>query len=360
MVMSTYIANGVPVYFVDDPKRVAAYMATVRPTIMTVVPRILEKVAAHFREAGDSAPGIKGAVARAALTRAAKKPVDGSSSPLDPVYRAAVYRRMYEALGGRLHMLISGAAKLDPRVACMLVNIGIPIYEGYGLTEAAPVISVNYPGHRKLGSVGPIFPDVEVRIAEDGEILARGPNIMQGYHNNLQATEAAITKDGWLHTGDLGEVDADGYLFIKGRKKEMFKKSTGEYVPPAPIEYELSQIPFVDTALIVADNRTVVTALLFPDLQKLPAYKARFGLGDMPDGEFLKSDFLRHETQQNIDQINAHLHHCERVERFTIMDHPAGIESGELTPTLKVRRFYIEEQYKDYIDAMYGSVGGWK
>ena len=208
--------------------------------------------------------------------------------------------------------------------------------------------------------MGPAFPGVEIRIGEDGEILARGPNLMRGYHNNPQATSEAITADGWLRTGDLGSLDADGYLTIAGRKKEMFKKSTGEYVPPVTVEYALSQIPYVDGSMIVADGRTCVVALLFPDLQKLRELKERFGLSEMSDAEFLASDFLRRKTQEHIDRINAHLHHCERVERFAILDHPVTVETGEFTQTLKPRRFVIEKKYQDLIEEMYRSVGGWK
>ncbi|HYW84357.1 MAG TPA: AMP-binding protein, partial [Spirochaetia bacterium] len=359
MVMYTYIASGIPVYFVDDPKKIGEYMARVRPTVMTVVPRILEKVALRFLEASRAATGIKGALARGAMSRASRRPVE-RSTPLDAFYRAVVYRRMLAALGGRLRSVICGSARLDLEVARLLTNVGVPVHEGYGLTEAAPVISASCPGRCRLGSAGPLFPSVEVRIAEDGEILARGPNIMRGYHNNPEATAAALTPDGWLHTGDLGEMDRDGYLTIHGRKKEVFKKSTGEYVPPVPIERALSQIPFVDTAVIVADNRTCVTALLFPDPEKTAAYRRRVGLEGMDPKEFLASDFLRRQTQAEIDRINERLHHCERVERFAILDHAADVESGELTPTLKPRRFFIEQKFSGLIEEMYRSVGGWK
>jgi long-chain acyl-CoA synthetase len=360
MVMYFYLSAGLPVYFVDDPKRLADYMKRVRPTILTVVPRILEKTAAKFEEAAAETPGIKGLVARAAVRRARRKPVDSPAGPFDALYRSAVYPRMTAALGGRLRFVISGSAKLQPDVARLLINIGMPIYEGYGLTEAAPVISANAIGRRRVGTVGQAFPGVEVRIAEDGEILARGPNIMRGYHDDSEATSRVLDAEGWLHTGDMGRLDKDGYLSIEGRKKEMFKKSTGEYVPPVPVEAALSRIPWVDTAMIVADNRTYVVALLFPDPQKLEEFKERFGLADMSVQDFLKSDFLRRKTQEYITSINAHLHHCERVERFTILDHPAGVESGEITLTQKPRRFVIEEMYKGAIEEMYRSIGGWK
>jgi len=201
---------------------------------------------------------------------------------------------------------------------------------------------------------------VEIRIAEDGEILARGPNVMLRYHNLSNATAAAVDADGWLHTGDLGSLDADGFLSVTGRKKEIFKKSTGEYVPPGPIEEALEGIPYVDSAMTVADNRAYVVALLFPDLQKLAVFKKSVGLENLPDGEFLKSDYLLKFTQEKVDAINAHLHHAERVERFVILDHPATVESGELTPTLKLRRFAVVRKYADIIEEMYRSIVSWK
>ena len=361
MLLYFYFGSGIPVFFVEDPKKVADYIRTVRPTIMTVVPRILEKVGAKMKETALETRGLKGLLVRAAVARAQKKDIDAPGrGPADALFSRLVYPRFSEALGGRLRMVVSGSAKLHPDVARFLINVGVPVYEGYGLTEASPVISVNAIGRRRLGTVGQAFPGVEVRIGEDGEILARGPNIMRGYHNLPQATSEAITADGWLRTGDLGSLEADGYLSITGRKKEMFKKSTGEYVPPVTVEYALSQIPYVDGSMIVADGRTCVVALLFPDLQKLRELKERFGLADMSDEEFLRSDFLRRKTQEQVDRINSHLHHCERVERFAILDHPVTVETGEFTQTLKPRRFVIEEKYQDLIEEMYRSVGGWK
>jgi len=360
MLLYFYASQGAPVYFVDDPKRLVERMREVRPTVIAVVPRILEKVAAGFRQGAQETPGIRGLIARAAVARAMRKDVGTAGGPLDRFFDAAVYERMRQALGGRLRRVISGAARLPVDVAAFLINVGVPVYEGYGLTEASPVISVNVAGKRRVGTVGPAFPGVEIRIAADGEILARGPNVMRGYHNGAQATAAVLEADGWLHTGDLGSLDQDGFLTVTGRKKEMFKKSTGEYVPPGPIEEALAGIPYVDSAMIVADGRTCVVALLFPDPQKLAAFKGSVGLANLSDAELLKGDFLRAFTQEKINGINAHLHHTERVERFAIMDHPASVETGELTPTLKIRRFAVEQKYAQAIEEMYRSIGGWK
>jgi long-chain acyl-CoA synthetase len=360
MTLCFYLSSGQPVYFVDDPKRVADYLKEVRPTCITVVPRILEKVAAGLIKAAQDTHGARGLIARAALARARARAADSRPGLLDRVFDKAVYVRMRHALGGRLRQVISGASRLSPDVATLLINVGIPVFEGYGLTEASPVIAANSPGNRKVGTVGAAFPGVEIKIAGDGEVLARGPGIMRGYHNSPAATAAAVDADGWLHTGDLGSLDKDGYLAITGRKKELFKKSTGEYVPPGPIEEALGRIPYVDSALTVADNRAYVVALLFPDPQKLAAFKRSVGLEALSDAEFLHSGFLRTFTQEKIDGINAHLHHTERVERFMILDHPAGVETGELTPTLKLRRFAVEKKYADAIEEMYRSIGGWK
>lgn len=360
MTLYFYLASGLPVYFVDDPKRVVDYMRDVRPTIMTVVPRILEKMAGGFSHSAQEARGLKGMIARGAVSRARRRAMDSSPGLLDTVFDRVVYSRMRQAIGGRFRQVISGAARLSPDVCTLLVNIGVPVYEGYGLTEASPVIAANSPGKRRAGTVGCAFPGVEIRIAGDGEILARGPNVMRGYHNNPQATATALDAEDWLHTGDLGSIDEDGYLKVTGRKKELFKKSTGEYVPPGPIEEALGRLPYVDCAMTVADNRPYVVALLFTDPQKLASFKQSVGLANLSDGEFLKSNFLLSLTQEMIESINAHLHHTERVERFTILDHPASIETGELTPTLKLRRFAVEKKYADTIEEMYRSIGGWK
>lgn len=360
MVLYFYLASGLPVYFVDDPKRITEYMKKVRPTIMTAVPRILEKVFLGIREKTSVLPGIAGMLARAAVRRAQRRPAGARRALLDRVYDRLVYRKLTEALGGSLRFLICGSARLDPEVARLLINIGVPVYEGYGLTEASPVIAANGIGSRKPGTVGKPFPGVEVRIGPDGEILARGPNIMRGYHNEPTATAEVLTPDGWLRTGDLGSIDDEGYLVITGRRKEMFKKSTGEYVPPGPIEQALSRIPWIDNAVVIADGRICVVALLFPDPAGLGRLKESAGLANLDERHFLESSYLRSRTQAEIDGINAHLHHAERVERFAILDHAASPETGELTPTLKKRRFAIEERYAGVIEELYRSVGGWK
>ncbi|MFW5695803.1 MAG: AMP-dependent synthetase/ligase, partial [Alkalispirochaeta sp.] len=357
MVVYFYLTTGVPVYFVDNPKLLTTYAPTVRPTVMTVVPRLLEKVNIKMNDKAAATPGIAGRIAQAAIARAETRPVDGRTTLLDRIFDRLVYRKFRAALGGHLHTMISGSAKLAPELARFFINVGLPVYEGYGMTESSPVIAANYPGHRKVGTVGPLFPDIQVKIADDGEILVRGPNVMRGYHNRPDATADTI-QDGWLHTGDLGSIDADGYLTVSGRKKELFKKSSGEYVPPVPIERAISEHPVVDTAVIFADNRVYVTALIFPDMEKVQQIREERGFAAMTDAEYLASRHLRDELQEHIDEMNTHLHHCEQVIRFEIMDHAASIETGELTPTMKVRRGQVEEMYHDRIEEMYQQIGG--
>ncbi len=360
MVVYFYLANGLPVYFVDDPKMLPDYVRAVQPTIMTVVPRILEKVYERMCEKAADTPGLKGRLAALGVERAKTRAVDSPPGLQDRLYEKLVYGKLRQGLGGKLRYTISGAAKLPEHIGQFFINIGIPVYEGYGMTEASPVIACNYRGSRKLGTVGTAFPGVEVRIGEDSEVLARGPNIMRGYHNRPDATAEVLDEHGWLYTGDRGSLDADGFLRIEGRKKELFKKSTGEYVPPGPIEAALKEHDFVDVAVIFADNRVYVTALLFPDMEKLGAVKQRLGCEYMSDEDFLESNTLRADLQAHVDEVNEHRHKSEQVARFELMKHAATPDSGDLTPTMKVRRFQIEKKYADTIEKMYAGIPGWK
>lgn len=357
-VMYYYLALKAEVFFVDDPKELSTYVKKVRPEVMTVVPRILEKVHEGMVEAANDKPPILRGIARLAVSRAESRE-SGSNTVVDRFLDLLVYRQFREALGGRFRFLICGSAKLDEPVARFTTNIGIPVYEGYGLTESSPVIAANYPGHRKLGSVGLPWPEVEVKISDEKEILAKGPNIMQGYHNDPEAT-AATLEDGWLHTGDLGWIDEDGYLHISGRKKNVLKKSTGEYVQPVPIEKALEKHRAVDTAVVFADARPYVVALLFPDVGKLEPVKKKLGAQDMSDEQFLQSALFHAHLQNHVDEVNRHSHHAERVERFRMLTEPASAEKGELTPTLKPRRNTILQKYQETVEELYTDIGGWK
>ncbi len=354
MVVYYYLSKGVPVYFVDNIGNLANLMTDVRPTILTVVPRILEKVHSRIGMRVAERKGVEGAIARLAFAHAEKKKsINPLSMIAGAVYRKLVYSKFVEAFGGRLRYLVCGASALPPVIGRFVENIGVPLYEGYGLTEASPVVAANCPKAHKIGTVGRIFPGVTARTADDGEILVSGPNVMRGYHNDPEATAQAIDKDGWLHTGDRGRIDSRGFLTIQGRKKELFKKSTGEYVPPIPIEQALARHEIVDAAMVIADGREITTCLLFPDFDKLAEYKKLHGFEQYPDKDFFSSEWLENNIRDFIEDVNTHLHQCEKIRRFAIVDKPISVETGELTPTLKIRRWIIEKKYKSVIDKMY-------
>lgn len=353
MVMYYYLSTGSPVYFVDDLEKIGDLIRDVRPTIMTVVPRLLEKVYDKMREGASEKSGLRGRLARGGFERAASKPVDEESSGFkDWLYRKMVFPQFLDALGGRFRLIISGAAPLPVEVGQFFLNVGFPIFEGYGLTEASPVIAANYPGHNRLGTVGPLYPGVEVKIAEDGEVLARGPNIMRGYHNRPDATAETIDEEGFLHTGDLGSLD-EGYLTITGRKKELFKKSTGEYVAPVPIEQKLGMCTCIDMAMVVAEQRKFVTAVVFPDFDQTDRLQNELSMQGLSREEFLESDEFREEIRKCLDETNRDLHHTEEVQKFTVIPKAPTVESGELTPTMKIKRRVIEEKYREEIERLY-------
>jgi long-chain acyl-CoA synthetase len=241
---------------------------------------------------------------------------------------------------------------LNPHLAHFFYEIGLPIYEGWGMTEACP-ITVNTRDKFKIGTVGPPLPGMEVVISPEGELLVRGPNVMVGYYLNREATRVALDDKGWLHTGDKGVIDDEGFVKIIGRMKELYKTSTGEYVAPVPIEQELCKAPFIDLALVIAEGRKYSSCLLFPDFEVLRHLKVTQHQESLSDAEFLKSEYIISETQKLIDQVNAHLNHWEAIRTFRLIPAHLEIEKGDLTPTLKIIREAVIRKYQQEIDAMY-------
>jgi long-chain acyl-CoA synthetase len=269
-----------------------------------------------------------------------------------------VYKKLRAALGGSLKYLVSGSAPLDANLATFFINAGFPVFEGYGLTECSPVIACNFPGNRKVGTVGRIFPGVEVKIADDGEILARGPNIMRGYWGKPQETSGTLDGQGWLHTGDLGHLDNEGFLKITGRKKELFKTANGKYVAPVPIEQALTEPKLIDMAMVIAEGRSYTTALLFPDFENMKALKTEMGMADADTSDFLASAKVKELVQSHVDKLNAKLNHWEQVQKWVLSNRPITIDAGQLTPTMKIRRHVVEASFKNDIDAMYAGAAG--
>ncbi len=353
MVSYFYLSTGTSIFFSPDVKQLGDDLRELKPTVLTVVPRLLEKVFAKVKAKVEVEPGIKGKLARFAFQRAQEKNCEESNTLLDTALDAIVYGKMRQALGGKLRLVISGGSALSPKLANYFINIGIPIYEGYGLTEASPVIGVNYPGYRKVGTIGHAFPGVDVRVADDGEILAQGPNIMRGYHKKEAETKQMIDANGWLHTGDLGHIDSEGFIKITGRKKELFKTATGKYVAPVPIEFSLADNKLIDMAMVIAEGKKFASALVFADFENLKTFKAERGFAAQSDAAYLESEDAKNVVQEQIDQVNLKLNHWEQIRRFCLVKQPLTVEGGQLTPSMKIRRHIVEKMYKADIEAMY-------
>ncbi len=355
-----YFHHGVAIAYAESFDRVATDLLEVRPTVMAAVPRFFEKVYANIQKKVAAKPPLlrrvfewAANVGREALAyRLAAKPLPFGLRLRYAVADLLVYRKIRAQLGGRIRYFISGGAPLSRGINEYLQSLGLTIYEGYGLTETSPVISVNYPGHAKLGTVGRPLPEVEVKIAEDGEVLCRGPLIMKGYYK-LEAETREALRDGWFHTGDIGELDPDGFLRITDRKKDLIKTAGGKYVAPQPIENELKQSPYIQGAVLVGDRQRFVVALLVPNFAALEQYAAEQGIAAASRGELLAAPQVRALFDAEIEKVNAHRAQFERIKRFALLEHEFSFDGGQLTYTQKVRRRQVEEQYRDLLQKLY-------
>ncbi len=352
MVMMFYISQGVSIYFADNIKNVGTYLREFHPTLMTSVPRVLEKVFVKIKDGIESANPLKKFLGRKALQRALLKNAEEPKNLFDKIFDLLVYKKFRDALGGNMRMIICGGAALSPDMERFYSNIGINLFCGYGMTESSPVLSTNCPQGYKFGTVGKKFPEIELKISEDGELLARGPNIMRGYHNQPQKTAETI-RDGWLATGDLAAIDSEGFIKIIGRKKEIFKNSNGKYISPVLIEQKLVQeLGFLLGAIVIAEARQFTSALLFPEFENLQKFKEKFSFSGS-DEEFLTSKILQKFVAQKIANINLKLDHWEQVQKFHIVTDSISIKSGEVTPSMKLKRSLLEEKYKKEIEEFY-------
>jgi len=352
MVMMFYISQGVSIYFADEIKNVGNCLREFHPTLMTSVPRVLEKVFVKIKDGIESANPLKKFLGRKALQRALLKNAEEPKNLFDKIFDLLVYKKFRDALGGNMRMIICGGAALSPDMERFYSNIGINLFCGYGMTESSPVLSTNCPQGYKFGTVGKKFPEIELKISEDGELLARGPNIMRGYHNQPQKTAETI-RDGWLATGDLAAIDSEGFIKIIGRKKEIFKNSNGKYISPVLIEQKLVQeLGFLLGAIVIAEARQFTSALLFPEFENLQKFKEKFSFSGS-DKEFLTSKILQKFVAQKITNINLKLDHWEQVQKFHIVTDSISIKSGEVTPSMKLKRSLLEEKYKKEIEEFY-------
>jgi len=356
MVMSYYLSSGLSIFFADDVKNVANLLKEIKPDIMTVVPRLLDKIYTKMHENVSSAKGIKWLIGSAAFYRAnAKNPNSKDENIFDRLFSKLVYTKLQDALGGNLKYLITGGAPLSMPVYRFFHNIGLPLYQGYGLTETSPVISVNYESENKVGTCGKPFPHVEVKLAEDGELLTKGPSVMRGYHKQPLKTKEMIDEEGWLHTGDLAQIDEEGYITILSRKKELFKTSTGKYVSAIAMEQKITANKWIDYAVVIANNRPFVSALLFMDEVLLESFAQKKGLSYLSFDELIQHRRVQALVMNIIKNVNAKLNHWEQIQKFHIVTDEVSIESGVLTPSMKVSRAKVEELYKLEIDNFYRS-----
>lgn len=360
--MYLYIYNGMQVHYAESIDKVPENLAEVKPTIFVGVPRIFEKVYAKAKLKSAQAGGVMEKmfdwaieVAKShALTVEHKKPVPFGLKLKHAIADRLVYKKLRRFFGGRLRACITGGAALPDEIYLIFNGAGIPVMQGYGLTETSPVLTTNNPRNSRLGSVGKPIRNVQVRTAADGEIEATGPGVMLGYYRKPEATREAFTEDGWFRTGDIGRIDEDGYLFITDRKKELFKTSGGKYIAPSPIEQMLRSSRFVSQAVLAGNERKYAAALIVPNFEMLESYAKHKGYDDLKTpADFCRDPRIADLFERQIAKVTAGLSRFETVKKFALLEREFSVERGELTPTLKVKRRVIDENYKDVIDRLY-------
>ena len=359
--MYLYIANGMAVNYAESIEKVPDNLQEVRPTIFIGVPRIFEKVYARARLKAAQSNRIRESIFDWAIWVAqefALRNERGETISISLRIKHAladrlVYRKFREFFGGRLRACITGGAALSDDIYLIFTGAGITIMQGYGLTETSPVLTSNNPLHHRLGTVGQPIRNVEVRIAADGEIEARGPGVMTGYYNKPEATRKAFTEDGWFRTGDIGELDEDGFLRITDRKKELFKTSGGKYIAPSHIEQMIRASRFISQAVLVGDGRKFPAALVVPNFDMLDSYVKHKGLEPKTPAELCRHPKIINLIERQVIEHTSELSQYEKVKKIALIENEMTVDGGELTPTLKVRRRIVDEKYKDVIDRIY-------
>lgn len=346
---------GVSIYYFNDVKNLGIAFEQVKPTLMIVVPRLLEKLYAKMEKKIGGLSGLKGMLAQWAFRLAHKKSTHFTSQLFHPLAELILYKKLRQSMGGALRVAISGGAPLNPSLYEFFLNLGVPLYEGWGLTETCPV-TVNRVGKTKVGTVGLPIEKMSVKISPLGELLVKGEMMMRGYYKAPDLTREAFDSEGWLLTGDKGTIDAEGFVKIEGRLKELVKTSTGEMIAPVPIEQALCQHPLIDLAVVIAQNRKSASCLLVPDYEELKTWKKAHGLAQLEDQEVLKHVLFKKDIEEAITQINERLNHWEKIRDYRFVPHPFTIEGGELTPSMKVRRGFVENKYKELIESIYTEV----
>jgi long-chain acyl-CoA synthetase len=359
--MYMYLFRGMAVYFAESLDTIGPNLREVQPTILVGVPRIFEKIYARIRERAAE----KGKTSVLVLNWAVRVAKDyarillsGKRAPIwlslqQKLATSLMFSRWKTALGGRIRLLVSGGAALPEELALIYIGAGIPIIQGYGLTETSPVITASSIEENRVGTVGKPIRNVQVRIAPDGEIETRGPNVMRGYYNKPEETRAVFSEDGWFKTGDIGTVDAEGFLRITDRKKELFKTSGGKYIAPQPIEQLIKGSPFVNQVVLIGNGRRFPAALIVPNWDRIESYAKLKGIETSAHADLCKHPRIINLFERQLAGLTSDLAQFEKVKKIGLLENELTIESGELTPTLKVKRRVVDEKYRDLIDSLY-------
>ena len=360
MILYIYQYYGVSVYFGESIEKISDNLKEVQPTVITAVPRLLEKVYDKIYAKGGELTGIKKKLFFWAIDLGLKYEPYGANGFWYEfqlkIARKLIFSKWKEGLGGKLDLMVSGSAALQPRLTRVFAAAEIPVMEGYGLSETSPVIAVNDQRNKgfKIGTVGKVIRNVEVKIAEDGEILCKGPNVMLGYYKDEEKTAEAL-KDGYFHTGDIGEIDKEGFLKITDRKKEMFKTSGGKYIAPQLIENAMKQSRFVEQIMVIGEGEKMPAAFIQPNFEFVKEWAKihKITLGST-NAEIASNPDVIKRIDSEIEEINKKFGHWEQIKRFELTPDVWSIDGGQLTPTLKLKRKIIKEIYKDLYAKIYG------
>ena len=356
-----YLFHGVPVAYVERMEDLPQALLEVHPTLAAAVPRVFEKLYANIMQKGREATGAKRRIFDWA-TQVARDSVRwkayGENAPagLRTRWRIAdriVYSKVRDGIGGRFRAFISGGGPLSREFLEFFWAVGVPVYQGYGLTETSPVVSANYPGANRVGSVGQPIELVSVRLSDDGEILVHGPCVMKGYYQRPEDTSAVISPDGWLATGDIGRLDDDGFLYITDRKKDLFKTAAGKFVAPQPIENSLKVSPLILNAVLIGDKYKFISALIVPNFSNVAAIAKEQGKTFASPEQMAADPWVHELIGREVAQVNSKLAQYETIKRFSLLDHDFTFDGGQLTYTLKLKRRVIAERYAKMIEELY-------
>ena len=354
-----FLYMGISIYYAESMETIGDNLKEVQPHVFNTVPRLLEKVYDKIVSKGYELTGVKKSLFFWALNLGLKydpnKNLGGWYNWQLKMANKIIFSKWREALGGNVMQINSGASALQPRLARVFWAAGIPVCEGYGLTETSPVVSASVCNNKemRIGFVGKIVKDVTVKIAEDGEILVKGPNIMQGYYKQPELTAEVIDTEGWFHTGDIGELHEGNYLKITDRKKEMFKTSGGKYIAPQPMENKFKESPVIEQIIVVGENRNFPSALIVPSFQGLRDWCHHKDIPYTTDAEMLQKPEIQEKFEREVEAQNKYFGKWEQVKKFKVLNTTWGIETGELTPTMKLKRKVVHEKYAKEIEEMY-------